>query len=145
MRSTWGRRPVPGAVRGLSPREVEAHWMAEDALVLDIRDLPARTTDGHIARSVHVPRPMLELAAAPTSPCRLLELDPETLTIVVDESGTEACDAGEHLHRLGHRQVAWLVGGLVAWRHACLPVAGHAPWHVDRLTLSPHDHWRDTP
>lgn len=145
MRSTWGHHPAQGAVRGLSPHEVEAYWLGEGALILDIRDHAPRRTDGHVARSVHVPRPMLGLAAAATSLCRLPELDPETLTVVVDAAGTEARDAAEHLHGLGHRQLAWLIGGFAAWRRAGLPVAGLAPWHVDHLTLTPHDHWRDTP
>ena len=69
-------------------------------------------------RAVHVPRGMLEFAADPTSAYFRSEFDPERRTILFCVSGGRAALATDTLRMLGYADVAYLEGGLTAWRAA---------------------------
>lgn len=116
-------------IRELSPAEVEAHLLAQDATVVDVRTREQVAEQGWIAGALHVPADALEVQADPSGDQHLSALDPQRLTIVHDDLGVQATAAVETLVRLGYREVARLAGGLDAWQRAGYPVAGHAPWH----------------
>lgn len=116
-------------VRRLSPSEVEAHLLARDATLVDIRESEELDEHGWIAGSVHVPRDLLESRADPASPLHRPELDPQRLTIVYCGAGDRSALAIGTLESLGYLDVADLDGGIVAWKQADAPVAGLAPWH----------------
>ncbi len=123
-----GRSSAEGA-RRLSPAEVEAHLLARDATLIDIRESEELDEHGWIAGSVHVPRGLLESRADPTSPMHRPELDPQRLTIVHCAAGDRSALAIGTLESLGYLDVAELDGGIVAWKQADAPVAGLEPWH----------------
>ena len=116
-------------MRHLSPAEVEAHLLARDATVVDVRESEELDAQGWIADAIHVPRGLLEFRADPSSPLHRPELDRERSIIVYDAAGDRAALAGETLTLLGYRDVAYLAGGLAAWTCAGLPVVGLKGWH----------------
>jgi len=65
----------------LSPAEVEAHLLAQDAALVDVRESEELDEHGWIAGSIHLPRGLLEVRADPASPMHRPELDPQWLTI----------------------------------------------------------------
>lgn len=122
----------PGTeIRELTPAEVEAHLLAQDATVVDVRSLEQVAEQGWIAGALHVPADVLEVQADPSGDHHLPPLDPHRLTIVHDALGDQTPAAVETLLRLGYREVARLAGGIDAWQRAGYPVAGHAPWHPE--------------
>lgn len=121
-------------VRELSPAGVEAHLLARDALLVDLREPEERREHGAIAGSVHAPRGLLEFRADPSSPLHRPEFDPDRRTILYCATGDRSALAAEALQRLGYRDVAHLAGGLQAWTGTGLPVVGLAPWHEAPVT-----------
>lgn len=116
-------------VPALTPVEVEAHLLARDAVVVDIREPEELDEHGRLPDALHVPRGLLEFGADPASPQHRPELDPARLTIVYCAAGNRSALAAETLQFLGYREVAHLDGGIAAWKRAGLPVVGLAPWH----------------
>lgn len=113
-----------GRVRSLSPAQVEAHLLAQDSVLVDLREPNELDDEGLIAGAQHVPRGVLEFWADPESPAHRPFLDPEQRTIVYCAAGSRSALAADALLRLGYRDVAHLAGGLAAWKAAGLPVAG---------------------
>ena len=105
-------------VAGQSPQEVEAELQGGEALLVDIGEEDERSRHGSIRGAVHVPRGMLEFAADPTSAYFRSEFDPERRTILFCVSGGRAALATDTLRMLGYADVAYLEGGLTAWRAA---------------------------
>lgn len=116
-------------IHHLSPIRVEAHLLAGDAVLVDVREAVELEEHGWIAEAVHVPRRLLEFRADPTSPWHRPELDPARRTIVCCGAGHRSALAVETLVALGYREVARLDGGLTAWKRAGIPVAGLCDWH----------------
>lgn len=115
--------------RGLTPAVVEAHLLAQDAVLIDLREPDELEEHGRIAGAIAVPRDLLERCADPASPGRLPELDRRRLTIVYDSAGHHADRDVDTLRALGYPEVSHLAGGMVAWKQAGLPVTGLEPWH----------------
>lgn len=117
----------------LSPAVVEAHLIAQDATLLDVRDVDQLAARGWIPGALHLPLEQLteHLEAADRHPARLDtdRLDTQRLTIVHDEAGSRCLDAAQALIAQGHTEVAVLAGGIVAWEQDGYPVAGRAAWH----------------
>lgn len=122
--------PTGTGLPELRPAEVEAHLIARDATVLDVRDVEEVAAQGWIAGAVHVPADALDVQADPSRGEHHPQLDPDRLTIVV-HNGADArsTQAAQTLVRLGYRELARLAGGLEAWERAGYPVAGRARWH----------------
>lgn len=116
-------------LRHLSPAEVEAHLLAQDSTLIDVREREELDEHGWIADAIHVPRGLLEFRADPSSPLHRPELHQQRRIIVYDAAGDRAALAGETLASLGYGDVAYLAGGLDAWKHAGLPVVGLKGWH----------------
>lgn len=116
-------------IRNLTPAEVEAHVIAGEAVVVDLREPEELDEHGLIAGAYHVPRGLLEFWADPASPMHRPHLDPERTTILYCAAGSRSALAVETLQALGYRDVAHLEGGIQAWKQAGLPVAGLASWH----------------
>jgi rhodanese-related sulfurtransferase len=109
-------------VVSLSPEEVATERRHGDALLVDIGEAEERAAHGSIRSAIHVPRGMLEFAADPTSAYFRDEFDPGRRTILFCASGGRSALAAEALQTLGYAGVAYLEGGLQAWREAGLPV-----------------------
>lgn len=116
-------------IQHLSPARVEAHLLARDARVIDVREPEELVEHGWIADGIHVPRGLLEFWADPAGPGHRPELDPRRRMIVYCAMGSRSALAAETLEVLGYRDVAHLDGGIAAWKRAGLPVVGLVPWH----------------
>lgn len=153
--ATQAPRPTTVAARAVQPAEVEAHLIARDATILDVRTRDEVAAQGWIPGAVHVPADDLDRHADPSGPEHRAELDPHRLTIVVDGGGgvdggrdgiirtgddgvdrgvdddveAAATRAANTLARLGYRDIAQLRGGVAGWERAGYPVAGRAHWH----------------
>lgn len=129
---TTVRQLVDGAaarIHHLSPIRVEAHLLARDAVLLDVREAEELDEHGWIAGALHVPRGLLEFRADPTGPMHEPELDPRRLAIAYCAAGHRSALAAASLAALGYRHAAHLDGGIAAWKRAGLPVAGLHDWH----------------
>jgi len=111
----------------ITPKLAEGCWRADAGLFVDVRESDELAEHGWIARSVHVPRGLLEFRADPASASYQPELNPSLLTIVYDTAGHRAVLAARTLLDLGYEQVAFLDGGFAEWIRAGLPVMGPAP------------------
>jgi len=91
---------------------------APNTVVVDVRDLVERETDGAIPGSIHVSRGMLEFHADPESPAYLVALDPDERLIVYCGTGGRSVLAAKTLKDIGFPEVASLAGGFAAWKAA---------------------------
>jgi len=91
--------------------EVEA-----GAVVVDIRPVEQRTSDGEIPGAVVVNRNVLEWRLDPTSPHRLPLASPELRVVVVCREGYQSSLAAATLRELGVPRATDLIGGHLAWR-----------------------------
>ncbi|WP_052667391.1 rhodanese-like domain-containing protein [Nitriliruptor alkaliphilus] len=125
--TTTAAAMVAGAdarVRSLTPYQVEAHLLAQDCVLVDLREPDELDDEGLIAGAFHVPRGQLEFRADPASPEHRPPLHPDQRTILYCTEGHRSALGTDTLHRLGYRDVAHLAGGLEAWKRAGRPVAG---------------------
>lgn len=125
-----------GRVRELTPAQVEAHVLADDAILVDVREPEELDEHGLIAGAVHAPRGMLEFWADPTSPLHRPALDPGRRTILYCAVGSRSALAADALQELGYVDVSHLAGGLSAWTAAGLPVVGLKRWHLASSTTA---------
>ena len=109
-------------VAGLAPEEAAAELQRGEALLVDIREAEERLENGAIRGAVHVPRGMLEFCADPTSAHYREEFDPSHRTILFCSSGARSALAADALQALGYADVAYLKGGLKAWKESGLAV-----------------------
>lgn len=122
-------------VRALDAAHVQAHLIAGDVALVDLRETEEREEHGAIPGTIHVPRGVLEFRADPASPLHRAELDPSRPTVLLCGDGSRSALAGEVLMSLGYRDVTYLDGGIQAWKRAGFPVAGLEPWQRPQGSL----------
>ena len=95
-------------------------YLMEDseAILVDVRELVERETDGAIPGSIHVSRGMLEFKADPDSPVYENDLNPEDRLILYCGTGGRSALAAKTLSDMGYQDVSSLAGGYAAWRAA---------------------------
>lgn len=95
-------------------------YLMEDSevLLVDVRELVERETDGAIPGSLHVPRGLLEFKADPDSPVYENDLDPEDRLILYCGTGGRSALAAKTLSDMGYQDVSSLAGGYAAWQAA---------------------------
>ena len=113
-----------GRIERLSPAAAWNVVQSGAALLVDIRSLEARTRDGVVPGSVHVPRTVLEWRLDPESPWR----NPHAAgagrrVVVLCDHGCSSSLAAASLVDLGYEDAADVDGGIEAWRQAGLPLA----------------------
>ncbi len=91
-----------------------------DTVVIDVRDLIERETDGAIPGSVHASRGMLEFHADPASPAYLIDFDPEKRLVIYCGTGGRSALAAKTLKDMGYPEVSSLAGGYAAWKTAAV-------------------------
>ncbi len=120
-----------GLVR-LTPLELSEMLRADDALsgsshrnviVLDTRTPTDRGLYGCIPGSIHTPRTVLEWRVAPDAPLRLPDIHgSDQVIVVVCNEGFSSSLAAATLQQLGFARATDLIGGVMAWRDAGLPI-----------------------
>jgi rhodanese-related sulfurtransferase/SAM-dependent methyltransferase len=128
--SATGRRTVDDlvaeardAIECLTPEQAWTAALA-GARVIDIRSDSARTRDGIVPGSFHIPRTVLEWRLDVSSPWRNEHFSSlDDALVLICEHGYSSSLAAFALVQLGYRQVADVTGGFEAWRLAGLPIA----------------------
>ncbi len=105
--------PNPAGHRDVSPAQVAAGL--EGARLVDVRETPELSSDlGHIGGVEHVPLATVEAAAA--------KWDRGADLVLVCRSGGRSGRAAAALSALGFTRVMNMVGGMIAWNEAKLPI-----------------------
>ena len=119
----------------LTPKALKA--LASEALVLDTRTPTDRALYGCIPGSLHTPRTVLEWRVALDAPLRLPQISHhDQLLVVVCNEGYSSSLAAAGLQRLGFHRATDLIGGVLAWQAAGLPLV--APFK-DETGIQPED------
>jgi rhodanese-related sulfurtransferase len=96
---------------------------ARGALLVDVRPIEKRRTEGRIPGALVVDRNVLEWRLDPASPHRVPEaVDHDVHVIVVCSEGYQSSLAAATLQDLGLHRATDLTGGAQAWLAAGLPV-----------------------
>ena len=99
------------------PKILMATSVAEDALVVDIREIQERVDLGTIPGSKHAPRGMLEFWADPASPYYRDWFDkPERRIVLFCAGGGRSALAAVALKEMGFTNVAHLEPGFTGWQ-----------------------------
>lgn len=93
-----------------------------EAVFVDVRDLPELQRDGRIPGSVHASRGMLEFYADPDSPYYNKIFASGKRLILYCASGGRSALATQRLQEMGVDGVAHIGGGLKAWKEANGPL-----------------------
>ena len=106
--------------------EVDVHeaqkLMGDGYRVLDVRE-PAEYLSGTIEGAVHIPRGTLEPACDLEYPGRNPDLqDRAQPWLILCRSGGRAALATEVMQQMGFSSVKNIIGGMLAWQEADLPV-----------------------
>jgi rhodanese-related sulfurtransferase len=95
----------------------------ESVVVLDTRTPTDRATYGCIPGSVHTPRTVLEWRVALDAPLRIPEITShDQLLVVVCNEGFSSSLAAATLQSLGFHGATDLIGGVIGWIDAGLPI-----------------------
>ncbi len=109
----------------VTPEQVAA---MEGALLVDIRPLAYRATEGEIEGAIPIERIHLEWRLDPRGSHRIGGFTEETPVVVFCNDGYSSSLAARDLKLLGLRRATDLIGGYRAWKAAGLPtVAGGTP------------------
>ncbi len=115
-REAWKRLVnVFRGVKDISPETALAYARDKGALILDVRE-PHEYQAGHAPDSVLIPLGSLVGRASELEPHR------NSLIVVICHGGKRSADACEKLAKLGFSHTFNIVGGILAWRKAGLPV-----------------------
>ena len=107
----------------LTPQQLNEAQRSGDALVLDTRTPTDRALYRCIPGSIHTPRTVLEWRVAMDAPLRLEQITCyDQLLVVVCNEGYSSSLAAATLQRLGFRRATDLIGGVMGWKAAGLPV-----------------------
>ena len=94
-----------------------------EAVALDTRTPSDRALYGCIPGSLHTPRTVLEWRVALDAPLKLPEITGhDQLLVVVCNEGFSSGLAAKTLQQLGFHRATDLIGGVMAWREAGLPL-----------------------
>jgi rhodanese-related sulfurtransferase len=111
-----------GLVR-LTPAQLADRLSTGEATVLDTRTPTDRATYGCIPGSLHTPRTVLEWRVALDAPLRLPQITHHgQLLVVVCNEGFSSSLAARSLQELGFALATDLVGGVMGWCEAGLPM-----------------------
>ncbi len=107
----------------IAPLELAELMASGEALVLDTRTPTDRKLYGCIPNSVHTPRTVLEWRVALDAPLRLSQITGHgQLLVAVCKEGFSSSLAAVSLQALGFHRATDLIGGVMAWRDAGLPI-----------------------
>lgn len=99
-------------------RRVEAsdydRVVADGALVVDVRPLEVREASGPLDDALVIGLNVLEWRLAPSSPNRLLDVDPDRVVLLVCQEGFSSSLAAWRLQQVGLPNATDLAGGFAA-------------------------------
>jgi rhodanese-related sulfurtransferase len=111
----------------LSPEEAHAEARKPDAVLVDIRPLAQRTSEGMVPGALVVERNVLEWRFDPASSARLPMVTGYDLRpMLLCSEGYASSLAAASLQEIGLWRATDVIGGFKAWREAGLPVCSVA-------------------
>jgi len=102
------------AVPKISPDEARRMVAEQNAVIVDVRDLPELQANGKIPGSVHIPRGMLEFRADAATPYHDSNLSKDRPILLHCASGGRSALSGNTLKQMGYEQV-YNLGGFKDW------------------------------
>ncbi|MHA6728676.1 rhodanese-like domain-containing protein [Devosia sp. A369] len=93
------------AVPKISPAEARRMVAEQNAVIIDVRDLPELQATGKIPGSVHIPRGMLEFRADAATPYHDANLTLDRPVILHCASGGRSALSGKTLKEMGYEKV----------------------------------------
>ena len=106
------------AVETLKADDAVKQLQTEAVVFIDIRDLPELERDGKIPGAIHASRGMLEFHADPESPYHKDIFASGKKLVLYCASGGRSALAAQRLQEMGVEQVAYIGGGIKAWKDA---------------------------
>ena len=107
----------------ITPLELALAMQRHEAIVLDTRTPSDRALYRCIPGALHTPRTVLEWRVALDAPLKLPEITShDQLLVVVCNEGFSSGLAAMTLQQLGFHRATDLIGGVMAWREAGLPL-----------------------
>ena len=101
----------------ISPDEARKMVTDQNAVIVDVRDMPELQTSGKIPGSVHIPRGMLEFRADADTRYHDVNLSKDRPIILHCASGGRSALSGQTLKNMGYQNVHNL-GGFKDWVEA---------------------------
>lgn len=101
----------------ISPDEARKMVADQNAVIVDVRDMPELQASGKIPGSVHIPRGMLEFRADAETPYHDANLSKDRPIILHCASGGRSALSGQTLKNMGYTNVHNL-GGFKDWVEA---------------------------
>jgi len=106
-------RPA-ATVQGIAPADAVAKVNANEATIIDVRDINELMSSGTAAGALHIPLMMMQSKADPRHPEFHPELDIDTPVILYCASGARSNMAAQMLIASGFKTV-YNLGGLMHW------------------------------
>ena len=103
-------------IENLTPQQVKAEMLNNNATLIDIRESEELRQNGRIPGAIHAPRGMLEFYADASLPYHKPEFDKKKRIILHCASGGRSALAAATLKQMGFENVAHLDGGIKAWK-----------------------------
>lgn len=98
----------------ISPDEARRMVAEQNAVIVDVRDLPELQANGKIPGSVHIPRGMLEFRADAATPYHDAHLTKDRPILLHCASGGRSALSGQTLKEMGYEKV-YNLGGFKDW------------------------------
>ncbi len=111
-----------GRIENLSVDQLRAEIDADDAVVVDIRDIREQLQRGAIPGALHAPRGMLEFWIDPTSEYHRDVFSPERRYVLYCAGGGRSALAADTMRVMGYPDVAHLEPGFAGWEAAGQPI-----------------------
>jgi rhodanese-related sulfurtransferase len=109
-------------VLSYSPTEAMILLSDESVVFVDVRDAPELQREGKIPGALHASRGMLEFLVDPESPFHNPLFASGKKFLFYCASGGRSALATKTAQEMGLEQVAYISGGIKAWKEASLPV-----------------------
>jgi rhodanese-related sulfurtransferase len=105
-----------------TPAEAKSLLSDTRVVFVDVRDTPELERDGKIPGALHASRGMLEFLVDPESPFHKPLFASGKKFLFYCASGGRSALAAKTAQEMGLEQVAYISGGIKAWKEAGLPV-----------------------
>jgi rhodanese-related sulfurtransferase len=103
-------------IESVAVQDLPYHLEDPEVVLVDVRELVERESEGAIPGSLHISRGLLEFQADPDSPIYNNSLQIDGRIILYCGTGGRSVLAAKTLYDMGYGDVASLAGGFAAWK-----------------------------
>lgn len=108
--------PFQQSARQIAPQDAVAKVTANEAILVDVRDINELMSSGTAAGALHIPLMMMQSKADPRHPEFHADLETNKAVILYCASGARSGMAAQMLISFGFTEV-YNLGGLMHWHH----------------------------